>query len=111
MGQSRRMRQTLMAVALAALVGCKTDVRWAIRTPSATKDCTRDCRGSPDDPAFRTCISLCGGSVKEGDECGGMVNCTEIETQKTSVVGTVVLVGLLVLGGAAVLGGLAARQP
>lgn len=107
------MHKTLVAVLITSvvLVGCKTDVRWAIRTPSATKDCTRECRGSPDDPAFRTCISLCGGSVKEGDECGGMLNCTEIETQKTSIWGTVVFVGLLVLGGAVLLGAVAARQP
>ncbi len=106
-----------IALSLIAITGCRTDVKWAIRIPQESRDCTRTCEGAPDEPKWRECIAACGGEVKEGWCDGTMFNpvspegCRQAETTKFSVGGTIVLVVLLVVGGSVILGGLAARKP
>ncbi len=99
------------------LVGCHTEVKWAIRVPKESRECTRDCDdGAPDDPRWQACIAACGGEVTQ-EWCDGTTlkhrdpaGCREVETQKISVFWTVVFVAACVVGGSAALGVVAAKR-
>ncbi len=100
----------VLVVSMCLLLGCHTEVKWAIRVPKESRECSRDCQGAADDPQWQSCIAACGGEVAQ-EWCDGTTlhardpkGCREVETQKISVWGTIVFVALLVAGGSVALG-------
>ncbi len=100
--------KTMSIVLLAMLTGCHTEVKWAIRVPTESRECSRTCEGAPDDPSWQSCIAACGGEVSR-EWCDGThfhprdpKGCREAETKEISPGWTAVfVVGIVLAGGAA----------
>lgn len=105
-----------LALSLCLLTACHTEVKWAIRVPKESRDCSRDCYGAADDPAWQACIARCGGEVSQ-EWCDGTTlhhrdpsDCQQVETQKISVVWTILFVAGCVAAGGVALGVLSTRK-